>query len=585
MGDAEDPLDDSWYEGETWLPEEPVDEEQFIRPPTKVDFSEIPKLTPSQFTARAFILPRDDGLGFGPFSFEGRRHLPRIYDSPARRVLLCCARQVEKSTMLGNRAIGYAALVPAIRILYVSPSATQTKTFSNDRIKDPMEMSPILRQFTTSRLSQNVLEKQFVNHAKITLRYAFLNADRTRGIPAWQLYMDEIQDILGENIPVIEQCTSHAPDRWKMFLYSGTPKSLDNVIEQYRSSRSTQGEWVVPCEACNNWNVLGERNIGKKGPICSKCGRLINPQGERCQWAWMVTPDEDRIKIPWESYRVSQLMVPWKIKYWDEVLRDYENYPRPQFLNECLGISAEGGVRPITQAQIMEQCGRHSMGDFESLRNTTLNQPFFFGIDWGSGDRSYTVLTVCTYVNNRFRVVYAHRFVGEEAEPEVQIAKIIDLGRRFNVALIGADYGFGFGLNHHLVREFGAHKVHTFQHMARINKRVVFDAKMLRWKIHRTEVMSAIFEAIKKGKAEFPRWEEWQTPFAEDFTNIYAEYNDTLRMIMYDHRQDTPDDSFHSFMFCWLASMIMIKRPDIIAPSLESDGKPASPYSGPTFQG
>jgi hypothetical protein len=279
-------------------------------------------------------------------------------------------------------------------------------------------------------------------------------------------------------------------------------------------------------------------------------------------------------------------MVPWKIRNWSEVLHDYENYPRAQFMNECLGISFETGTRPLTQAHVKAQCGEHSMADFESLRNQTLNEPFFFGIDWGSGNNSYTVLTVCTYVNNRFRVVYAHRFTGEEAEPEPQIAKIIELGQRFNVALIGADYGFGFGLNHHLVRAFGNNRVHTFQHMARINKRVLFDVKMMRWKIHRTEVMSAIFEAIKKGKAEFPRWEEWRKPFAEDMTNIYSEYNDKLRMIMYDHKAGNPDDTFHSFMFCWLASMIAIKRPDIIAPSIEgTDGKPVSPYSGPVDQG
>jgi hypothetical protein len=579
--------DDTWSDEEPWLPEGVIPEEEPFVPELsrKATAASAPQLLPSQFTSRAFVMPNDEGTGFGPFSFHGRRHLPRIYDSPARRILLCCGRQVEKSTMLGNRAICYASLVPALRILYVSPSATQTKTFSNDRIKEPVETSPLLRKFTTKMLSQNILDKQFINRSKITLRYAFLNADRTRGIPAWQLYLDEVQDILRDNIPVIEQCTSHAPDRWKAFLYAGTPKSLDNVIEEYRANKSTQGEWVVPC-GCNNWNVLGEHNIGKKGPICSKCGRLIDPQGEKAQWAWMVEPDKDRIKIPWESYRVPQLMVPWKIRNWNEVLHDYENYPRARFMNECLGISFENGTRPITQAQIQAQCGDYSMADFESLRNTSLTQPYFFGIDWGSGDNSYTILTVSTYVNNRFRVVYAHRFSGEEADPHVQVNRIIDLGRAFNVALIGADYGFGFGMNHHLVRAFGANKVHTFQHMARINKRVVLDTKLLRWKIHRTEVMSAIFEAIKKGKAEFPRWDEWRKPFAEDMTNIYAEYNEKLRMVQYDHKAGSPDDTFHAFMFGWLASMIVIKRPDIIAPTLEGeDGTPISPYNGTTFQG
>ena len=583
---AFDDLDDSWYDEEVWVPPEPPIEESLVQSRKTVESLEIPSLLPSQFTERAFMMPKDDGSGFAPFSFEGRRHLPQIYNSQSRRILLCCGRQVEKSTMLGNRAICYAALVTAIRLLYVSPSATQTKTFSNDRIKEPIETSPLLRQFTTAMLSQNIFEKQFSNRSKITLRYAFLNADRTRGIPAWQLYIDEIQDILRDNIPVIEQCTSHAPDQWKGFVYSGTPKSLDNIIEEYRANRSTQGEWVVPCEGCGNWNILGEKNIGKKGPICSKCGKGIDPQCEKARWAWMVDPDEDRVKVPWESYRVPQLMVPWKIRNWNEVLHDYENYPRARFMNECMGISYEAGSRPITQAQVRAQCGSHSIYELESIRTRSLAEPFFFGIDWGSGDNAYTVLTICTYVNDRFRVVYVHRFTGEEANSEVLIKKIIELGHRYNVAMIGADYGFGFGLNQRLVNAFGTQKVQTFQYMARINKKVHYDAKMFRWKVHRSEVMSAIFEAIKRGKAEFPRWEEFRKPYAEDFTNIYSEYNENLRMIQYDHKPGCPDDTFHAFVFGWLASMIMIRRPDIISPSIEGeDGRPISPYRGPVDQG
>jgi hypothetical protein len=581
----EDDYDDTWFDDEPWVPEVPPKEESIVLRRAKETAPSIPALRPSQFTARTFLIPKDDGTGYGPFSFAGRRHLKQIYDSPARRILLCAARQTEKTTLLGNRSLCYAMLVAGLRQMYVSPSASQTKTFSNDRIKEPIETSPILSQFTTRMLSQNIFEKQFINRSKIVLRYAFLNADRTRGNAVDRLSIDEFQDILRACVPIIEQCTSHAIERWKGYTYSGTPKSLDNIMEEYRANRSTQGEWVVPCEGCGNWNILGEKNIGKVGPICAKCGKAIDPQGERSQWAWMVEPDEERQKVPWESYRIPQLMVPWKIRSWGEVLHDYENYPRAQFMNECLGISYEAGTRPITRAQLQAQCGTHSISELESIRNQSLSEPFFFGIDWGSGNNSYTVMTIATYVKDRFRVVYMHRFVGEEADPGVQIKIILDTANHFNAATIGCDHGYGFGMNHHLVRAFGNARVHQFQYMARINKKVVFDVKMMRWKVHRTAVMSAIFEAIKKGKAEFPKWDEFKKPFAEDFTAIYSEYNDTLRMVKYDHKAGTPDDSFHSFLFCWLSSMVVIRRPDIIAPSIEGpDGKPLSPYTGPTNQ-
>ena len=141
-------------------------------------------------------------------------------------------------------------------------------------------------------------------------------------------------------------------------------------------------------------------------------------------------------------------------------------------------------------------------------------------------------------------------------------------------------------MNGPLIRAFGANRVHQFLYMARTAKKVMLDPKMNRWKVHRTAVMSDIFEAIKKGKAEFPKWEEFRTPFADDFTSIYSEYNEILHMIKYDHKEGNPDDSFHSFLYAWLSSMVNIRRPDIIAPTVEgSDGKPMNTYSGTTYQG
>ena len=897
---------------------------------------DAPSILPSQFTEIAFRMPRDDGFGFESFNFNGRRHMKRPYDSPARRILLVAARQVEKSTMLGNKAIILSCLVTGHKTLYVSPSATQTKTFSVDRVKEPLETSDVLRSFTTSALTQNVFEKQFINRSKITLRNAFLNADRTRGIPAWLLEIDELQDILPDNIPVIEQCTSHAPEGWRRFIYAGTPKSLDNVIEYYRAQLSTQGEWVVPCEGHGGeggryWNVLGERNIGKKGLICEKCGKRIRANHDDAQWASMV---ED---APFESYRIPQLMVPWKP--WDEILLDYERYPRDKFYNEVLGISYDSGLRPLSKGHVRECCSPELRMDPETLRayaSFAAGQPVFAGIDWGchdeetrilteqgfkffrdltdddlvaqwepanremtfvkpkvrtvrdwdgpllhfetrggldlmvtgthrmrvtvagredwvtesaretaarggnvsfvghvrwagqerpsftlpglpvspgyggaeqrtlpmddwvellgylitegglcysqgrpsclkmsqretvhpetarkiagcmdrlnipfstfpnpktgdinwtiygkqlwqwyaeqvgttpdskripreflaldrrqlrilfqalvdgdgytdprygtagafystsrglcedfqelsirlglrcivrlhkpaegnhkarwralwsegrdfhlntpagavrtvdyrgkvyccavpsgyivterngcvgyqgnTGENTYTVLSLGTYTSTRFRIFYIHRFIGEEIEPPVQMQKIIEMLTFFHARVIGTDYGGGFDRNDTLMRKFGPQRVQKYQYLARAKRKVEWDKGLRRWKVHRTEVMSDIFNAIKRKQLEFPRWEEFAEPYGTDMTNIYSEYNESLRMIQYTHRPDRPDDAFHSVLYCLLASMIVLPRPDIIAPTREDPtrGPIRSSYSGPVDQG
>ena len=176
--------------------------------------------------------------------------------------------------------------------------------------------------------------KKFVTHSDITFRYAFLHADRVRGISADMLLLDEIQDVLTEVIPVIEEALSHSP--YKILRYSGTPKSLDNTISYYWNRFSTKNEWVVPCDGCNNWNVLGLKNIGKTGLICSKCGKAISTRHERAQWASMRSPEwikNPPVSNPFEGYRIPQVMCPWVS--WEDILDKRKRYTKAQFFNEA----------------------------------------------------------------------------------------------------------------------------------------------------------------------------------------------------------------------------------------------------------
>src|SRR5580658_7576541 len=87
-------------EEEVWCPE-PEPFVDFVEVERKREaLADIPYVMPSQFTEFAFRMPRDDGFGYEKFKFDGRRHMVRPYDTPAKRMLLFCARQVEKSTLL-----------------------------------------------------------------------------------------------------------------------------------------------------------------------------------------------------------------------------------------------------------------------------------------------------------------------------------------------------------------------------------------------------------------------------------------------------------------------------------------------------
>lgn len=527
---------------------------------------------PSEFTEFAIKLAVAGGIE--DFNFEDRQYLKPIYDTASRRLLLKCGRQVEKSTMLGNICLTYASLNPAFKTIYVSATAQQATVFSVDRIREVIETSPIIAGLTNSKLAQNVFFKQFNNRSQIRMRYAFLSADRVRGIPADLVLIDEIQDILTQNIPIIEECASHS--RWKLFRYSGTPKSMDNTIQVYWDQFSTQNEWVVPCDKCNNWNILGERNIGKKGLICAKCGGPINVNHPDAQWASQqpVTPsNEDRVAF--EGYRIPQIMVPWIVndeEAWKGILLKQSQYDRPSFYNEVLGLSYDSGVRPLTRKDVEDVCQEHiHMSDLEK-NVEKCNGHVFAGIDYGTGENaSFTVLALGGYMDKGFQIFFVHRFTGRELEPPIQMDMIARLLTKVNFSLAGTDYGGGFDRNHFLVQNFGPQKIWKYQYAARPNQKVVWQPKLGRFVVHRTEIMSDIFNAVKDKKILLPNWDEFRDPYAADLLNIFSEVNQQLRMVQYKVSPGKSDDTFHAILYCFLASMLVRRRPDVIVPMKEGD--------------
>ena len=578
-GDVSEPCFDYDEEGnpqDFGMDEEPPD-------PTHDDLAEVDlsnllyNVSAAQFAETAIRVPEAGRVG--DFSFTGREYLRRIYDTSADRVLLKCGRQIEKSTTLGNRLLCYSALTNNFRSLYVAPSAEQAKVFSTDRIKDVVEASPLLKAYTTTKISQAVFFKKFINFSQIRLRYAYLTADRVRGIPADLVCVDEIQDILVHNIPVIEQCAFRS--KYTLFLYSGTPKSLDNTLEHYWTEFSTQNEWAVPCERHGtpkdssswHWNVLGEKHIGKHGLVCDKCGEAIDAKHPMAEWV-SINPRtaNNKDKVTFDGYRIPQTMVQWVD--WEDILQAQEQYSRAQFMNEKLGMSYDSGVRPITRGQLKACCKPEiRLTDIEEFKRLAQGRQVYAGVDWGTGEgSSFTVMTLGGYFGTgAFSVFWIHRFTGQDLEPERQLDLISQIISQLQVQIVGVDYGGGFYQNDQLIRRFGPSKVMKYQYNPRQKKKIYWEPNLGRWMCHRTEIMSDVFNAYKRQMIALPCWEDFREPYGVDILNIFSEYNERLRMDEYKHAPGKADDAFHSILYCLLASMIQNPRPDILSP-MKDDG-------------
>lgn len=505
--------------------------------------------------------------------FSERRYIRRLYDTPARKVIFMTSRQTEKSTTLGNRLLAMLGGRRNYTTVFVTPSAMQTMVFSRARIDDIIDMSPTVAALRDAQRF-NILEKTFKNGSRAYLRYAFLNADRIRGIAANSLFCDEIQDLLPDVMPVIEEVTSHQQDPF--FLYSGTPKTFDNTIEKYWSAHSTQSEWVIPCERHGlpkdasswHWNILDMPNIGKLGPVCSKCKQPIFPEHPKAQWVAM------RPKAEFEGLRICRLMVPWVAKSpkrWADMLYDRERYPLDRFMNEVLARSYDGGTKPLSRAEIMRACDTAYPNSLDTAMAQRDKCQLYAGLDWGTGsETSYTVLTIGGYCRNdtAFQILYTYRFTGPLADPTVQMVEIMKVLNQLRIRLIGTDYGMGFHPNKILTNAYGAAKVLQYQYQARLTGKLVYKPALHRYLAFRTPLMADAINALKAGnKIRLPEYESFKEPYAEDYLSLRAEYSQTLRMIQYTKARSATDDSFHSMLYCFLAACRDRPRPDVFLPT------------------
>jgi hypothetical protein len=332
-----------------------------------------------------------------------------------------------------------------------------------------------------------------------------------------------------------------------------------------------------------HWNVLGEDNIGDEGLICDRCQQPIDVYHPDATWAAMnpVTANNET-KVTFEGYHISQLLVPWVVKTsigWRSLLEKRKRYPRQKLNNEVFGRSYDSGVRPITRGQLKACCREEvRIGDFEYYLKFAQSNDIFAGIDWGTGENSFTVISLGAYLNTgTFSIFWIHRFEGEDLEPVRQLDRICSILARYNVCLSGCDYGGGFDRNDHLIRAFGPQKILKYQYNPNQKKGKVFwDPKFKRFMCHRTEVMSDVFNALVRKQISLPNWDDFFEPYGQDVLNIFSEFSRQLRMTVYNHSPGTTDDSYHSILYCFLASMIKYPRPDIIAP-LKDTGEDFQP--------
>lgn len=525
-------------------------------------------ITPVQFATSIFY------LNGAPLKLpeHSMRHLYPIYNKPSQSVLLKFGRQTHKSS-----TVGYKISLPCIRYrnyhsLYVAPTGNQVSVFSTDKLNGALHESTLIKdQYFNTQTKDQIGYREFANGSKIYLRSAFHTADSIRGISADQNCIDEIQDIISDHIPVIEQCMSHSLAKWDdlkerypdipmhLFnnrLYAGTPKTIENTMERYWVN-STQNEWIILCKHCNKFNYINENNIGQTCLVCNKCGKPIFYEDGN----WISMNPSGFI----EGYRLPQVVLNWinNIKNpqaWQiNVINTRKIYSTEKFYNEVLALPYANAKHPINIMELKACCRDYGfIGEDQAFNNKLLfGIPTFAGIDWGKGDTasgtSYSVIFIAAWLQGRFRIIYAKKYVGKMSDPLLQVEDMLRLINLYACSLTIADTGDGRTSNAMCAKALGAGRFGEIFEHGTLKQKIKWDRFKGHYLMNRTRMMTDVMMEIKRGEIDLPNFETFE-PHVHDFTGIYSEYSDRTRLTKYDH--NVPDDSFHSYMFCRIACAI-----------------------------
>jgi hypothetical protein len=432
----------------------------------------------------------------------------------------------------------------------VSPSQKQSRKFSQDKVQPIIIESPLLLKNMGDY--NNVHERTFKRNGKLYMEYASDNPDRCRGITADMVLYDEVQDQQLDLIEgVINQCMFNS--KYKLLVYAGTPKTLDNGIETELWRRSDQREYLVRCphHTPGRWLKLGWKNVGKHGPICHLCGNHLDVD----QGRWVITNKEGKLA----GFHVNQLHC--KVSHatqndWNVLLDVYENKPKAEFCNEVLGESFDSAEVPMSLTMLSQASeGGVSMRNIpeDSFWSTSR----YAGIDWGHG-KAATVLTIGQFHPKKdgvYRYVFMKRYEGAQCHPDYCIPDMVRIMKMYRVARVHVDYGGGFGLWPKLADMFGRDKVTTnFYSDSATYADMKWTTKtedIPRLTLNRSKSVSAYINRISNGRIQFPKWEEFHPEFTPDFLNVRKEI-DRKGNITY--IRVGCDDVFHACLYSFVVA-------------------------------
>ena len=493
------------------------------------------------------------------FSFAHRGHLHEVYRDDHPRIVIVAGRQVEKSETV-NRLLLYAGYQRAhTTITYTAPRNEQTTRFVNDRFRKSISESNegILEGMVdTKRDAKTAIGLQ--NKTVYYFGSAWAEGDALRGIAGDMVMFDEVQDITQTAIESIEKSVSHSDIKDARTelngrcFFTGTPKQKGSYYDRVLWGQSDQKKWEVTCDECGHEQFMSMKNIfiqnegtdeERRYFGCTECQEELNRENGK----WVATRPENKM---YSGYLFNQLNMSWISA--NQIWRDYTTMDAMTFNNEVLGNFFSGDVQPVTLEMVLA-CTNKNM----KLRSKS-DTPTVLGIDYGSGGKSKTIITIGHMgVGNKIAVDHLESWIppvnSEGNHHDELLSHINNLIALYNVEKVVGDIGYGSYESQKLYDSYGrmAISCRYVTYANQPNKREYKGYCNSTLQVDRTYSMDKTIDMFRKGQFVIPYAEPEKVEFAFDhYTALETKFTESTSSTgkkMYDH--STPDDAFHSLNY------------------------------------
>lgn len=398
-------------------------------------------LRPSQFIERTFFLPPTRATGGMPlpYSFNGCEYLIPLHDGGFQEIVMKTGRQVYKTTTLGLKFLTWMMTNPGFRVMYCGPSDNVLKVFSEEKLEDFFQFTPLLKDYflkgdKNSGISKKFSFWKFINGSSMRLANAARQGANFRGPSNSAIGIDELQNMPPDTIPIAQE-TLFASD-WKLEVFSGTPLTIDNQLEQ-EWKKTNQCEWVIPCPHCSGgdrtyFNIVGLRNLSPVGLICDRCEKRIDPS--RGMWVAMC-PSSSRhgVRIP---QPISPMADMNEIYY-----KKVKGRSLDVVMNEVLGLSYDSAASFITMQNIKD-VSNDALETIFKPPTRIRSMRTFAGIDWSLNTPTghYNAIVIGVAEGDKWRVAYC-RIYPKAMRSTEQFNHMIKVMENYNVNIVAPDFG------------------------------------------------------------------------------------------------------------------------------------------------